>query len=206
MTGIYRIIPAVLLLYACGSAEESDPTPVGMYRAEVMSDLGLTDPVDPYTASVAARDFVSSKVMDSSTEPKIDRKSRAALHDLYLKVKSGQAVLVCSGMSLVMEFALEEIGVEARSIILASEDFFTYGRDYPSSSHVAVEVYVGAPVVFDPYFNATYQCGGVGDLLSAEQMVQCRGNVTWIQGPYPHWQRVLDRATLEHLTYATLTF
>jgi len=202
MAGLKYILPVVLLLSACGSAEESDPTPVGTYRAEVMADLALTEPIDPYTASVAARDFVSSKVMDSSTEPKINRKSRSAMHDLYVKVKGGQERLQCSGMALVMQFMLEEIGVPVRSVILASEDFFTYGRDYPNSSHVTVEA---NGVVLDPYFNASFQCGGVGDLLSTDQMVQCGNNVAPVMGPYPHWQRPIP-ADLPRYLYATMTF
>lgn len=193
MTKLITLI--ALLLASCGSYNEGNSEHT--FRAEIMADLGLTEPVDNVTAAIAARDFVSARVMDSTWEQSSIPKHRIGRYGLYSKVRDGTARLQCSGMAAVLEFMLDEMGIPARMVAFASEDVFTYNDwNYPQSSHIAVEIENG--FVIDPYFNTAYQCGGTGDYLSAQEMVACRYSVTWVRGPIP---TAIGRADIEALTY-----
>lgn len=195
-----------VFLCACGggggSGSSSPEQP--SYRAEIMADLGLVDPIDETQAAIQARHFVSTNVVDSTYEPSIPS-DHEQLHALYVSVKNREAKLQCSGMARVLQFMLNELGIQSKMVILASEEAIAYGLNYPQSSHVVLEAVTDKPIVLDAYFNASYQCQGVGNLLSADEMVACRYGVTWIKGDvFAIGRAAIDSVNFQHYLYQAI--
>jgi hypothetical protein len=193
---IVLLVFAFAVLLLVGRSSDTS-VPSWTYRDEIMNDLGIADPVDPVQVAIAARNFVSTHVIDATAEPSIPR-SRDGRYAMYQQLKKNNVRLQCSGMSALLQFMLNEVGVPSHMVILASEDAIAFGLNHPQSSHVVLEAGVDKPFVVDTYFNAAFKCGGVGDLLSADEMVDCRYGVTWEQGPLPN---TTGRASMASTNY-----
>jgi hypothetical protein len=179
---IVLLVFAFAVLLLVGRSSDTS-VPSWTYRDEIMNDLGIADPVDPVQVAIAARNFVSTHVIDATAEPSIPR-SRDGRYAMYQQLKKNNVRLQCSGMSALLQFMLNEVGVPSHMVILASEDAIAFGLNHPQSSHVVLE--------------AAFKCGGVGDLLSADEMVDCRYGVTWEQGPLPN---TTGRASMASTNY-----
>lgn len=184
MAGIYRIIPLVLLLSGCGSGSDDIGSPVGSYRAEVMSDLGLTEPVSPMDAAIKAREFLyaQNSPVYYSTSPthKTETKNRDRMHAMYVGIKDGSRIYVCDGLAYTLKFMMEEIGLQARVVVIGNAAHF--GGPGQDASHVIPEVLIdGRWVAVDPLFNTTYHING-GPAVSMAEAVARATQVTWQYG------------------------
>ena len=173
------------LLSACAGSEDSPVPPVGAYRAEIAADLGLTDSMPPEQVAALAREWVYTKNHPLPDTPATLGRPGV---DLYRALRDGQERHWCMGMAHVLAWMLEELGIPARQVALATPAFFAGAK---FETHDTVEVFVGRWVVHDPSFNVTYQCAG-GDDAGITDLFQCQDAVTWRYGKVVYAERTLE--------------
>lgn len=181
----------VFLLVGCGAPLESPN-----YGQEIRADLGYsqTETIDPLDAAIRAREFIyatNSPVTVNTSSDEYYYYNREVKYQAYANMKRG-AIYVCDGMSQVFVFMMEELGFQARVVIIGSAPFFD-NLDKNQPSHTLPEVMIGAKwLAVDPTFNTVYQCRGEGPYLSASGMIACGAETTWLYGRNIDPQRTIE--------------
>jgi hypothetical protein len=120
----------------------------------VRRDAGLPikAPLDPKRAALAVRDYIYR-----SYQFGIERFPDTNPETLYASLSTRDGTMFCGGISLSYIWALQAIGIPARFIQLAGDDFLGGMDDY--DTHVTVEVFLdGAWQISDPTYNVSVSC------------------------------------------------
>ena len=176
---VLPVVIASLFVLACAGCRQTDQRPIpGTHRQEVLLDIGLepSRSFDDTEAALRAREFVyltNTLPADRSTR----FSTRSDFYPVYIAWKAGDAQFLCGGMSYVHAWMLEELGIPARSVLLATEEFFNGDR---FATHVTTEGYIDDQwQVLDPTFNAALHCGSsTADVLALREC----NDVNWTVG------------------------
>lgn len=171
------LIIMLALLTACG---HDDYIP-GVHRDQVMADLQIAESDLENTEAVVAlvRDYVYANNIGPDNWPLFPPFGPVTpvddggdFYNQYLQWKAGNVRYQCGELGYVQAFLLEELGIPARGVALAT-------ADYPEdiyTTHVTTEAfYNGKWIVSDATFNVTFQCDG-GDDLGIVEMRACLDN------------------------------
>ena len=197
------VLLVIASIWGCGSAQEfeadsAEPVSVpqsqevgaptipvpGAYREEVLADLGLEAAhglTDREVAQLTMEFVYWNNVWPNEKSTPID--VNVDFHRFYIDWKNGDAKFFCGGSSYVMAWILEELGVPARGVQLASQDFIDGKNE--GETHVTTEVFLDREwIVYDPTFNVVFQCNNGKD-ASILDLVDCLmegGEITWKPG------------------------
>ena len=136
----------------------------------VIGDAGLSliGDVEPRAAADAIRDYVYRN-FDPGKEELPDKSAPA----YYASLSSTRNGMLCGGAGLAYAWALNTVGIPARVVQLAGQDFLS-GKDR-YQTHVTVEALIdGDWEISDPTFNVSIQCSrGNGKNLSVDGVLAC---------------------------------
>lgn len=148
-------------------------------RDIIFRDAGYPEPRDSMEASRAVRDWI---YRTNKVERGEAYSSNGAL--IYANLGKPGSGQLCGGMSTAYAWALNTIGIPARTVQLAADDYLQGEEE--GATHVTVEAYIdGEWRVSDPTFNAEFQCGDQEDLLDIKEMRECvakGGTLTSVAG------------------------
>ncbi len=184
----YSIIVILLILTGCGSSN-THYTP-GIHRAEVMDDLKITDLSDAKSVVAKVREYVylnniapANWPLKPPFGPVSGINTKGDFYNQYIQWKAGQYRFECGELGYVQEWMLEELGIPAHDVALATVDYFN-GNIY--TTHVTTEAYFNNKwSVTDATFNVTLQCNN-GEDASIHELKDCLnkgGTITWHSGP-----------------------
>lgn len=143
-----------------------------LQRILVLKSAGLpiTAPLNPHQANLAIRDYVyrSNRLGNAS------HTFQSNGHRYALLGEAGFEQL-CGGMAMAFQWALTKIGLPARTVQLAGEDFLAGKNQY--DTHVSVEVWLdGKWQISDPTFNISVRCSSGKGNLSVPEARDCIKN------------------------------
>lgn len=114
--------------------------------------LAIIGPLDPKRAALAVRDYIYRTYR---LEP--ERLPNASPAMRYASLSSPDGTMFCGGAGVAYVWALQAIGIPARFIQLAGDDFLD-GID-GFDTHVTVEAFLdGAWQISDPTYNVSVAC------------------------------------------------
>lgn len=119
----------------------------------VRRDAGLpiSGSLDPKQAALAVRDYIYRSYQPGTQKLPDDPAA------LYASLTTSDGTMACGGIGLSYVWALQAIGIPARFIQLAGDDFLGGMDDY--DTHVTVEVFLdGAWQISDPTYNVSVAC------------------------------------------------
>lgn len=129
--------------------------------------LPLTDEMETRKSALAIREYIY-RGFDLGDEELPDKNPAA----YYMALGSKQNGMKCGGASVAYAWALNAVGIPARTVQLAGEDFLA-GRDL-YQTHVTVEVMIdGKWEISDPTFNVTIRCSDKDENLSVHGVRAC---------------------------------
>jgi Transglutaminase-like superfamily len=143
-------IPSYLALYYRARAAASY---AALSNEIVRRDAGLpiNGSLDPKQAALAVRDYIYRSYQLG------DQKLPDNAAALYASLTTRDGTMSCGGIGLSYVWALQAIGIPARFIQLAGDDFLGGMDDY--DTHVTVEVFLdGAWQLSDPTYNVSVSC------------------------------------------------
>lgn len=138
-------------------------------KLTVLRDAGLpvSSSIDPREANEAVRDFVyrTNKVgVGTFAFRRGDQR--------YAMLGQNAGAQLCHGMALAQEWALSQIGVPSRAVVLAGENFLS-GKDR-FETHAVNEVWLdGKWQISDPTFNISVDCSDGKKNLSVPEAAAC---------------------------------
>jgi hypothetical protein len=161
---------------------EGNPPP-GYYRDQILKDLGIAQ-IDDYSEgqlALAAREFVylTNQEPEGEVTPidvTIDFASK------YEDWKIGDAKFLCGGSSYVLAWMLEDLGIPARAVQLATQNFIDgFNKD---ETHVTTEVFLnGQWIIEDATFNVSFSCDGKeASILDLAECLKSGEKIAWNPG------------------------
>ncbi len=128
--------------------------------------------------------------------------------DHFIKFNQNQVEMYCGGMAMTYSWLLGKLGVPSRTVQLLSKRF--YQGDTSGETLVSVEVFdnkLNKWIISDPTFNVSFTCDGQGELLSLQDLYDCKSRgreiaavengITYLPG---------RRLSEYHVKYADLLF
>jgi len=100
----------------------------------------------------------------------------------FISLDNGASKMLCGGMAQTYSWLLNQHGIPARTVQLATQKFVEGLRR--NDTHVSVEVFdanLGTWIVSDPTFNVSFKCDGIGPLLNFSELYQCKSNGKMIE-------------------------
>lgn len=153
----------------------------GVYRKEILSDLRINK-LDGYS-DLEITEFAREYVYSENVWPEgssSDVNVTADYYPEYLLWKEGVQKYMCGGSSYTLAWILEELGIPARGVQLATINFIEGLTDF--ETHVTTEVYIdGEWIIQDATFNTAFECDGV--LVGIQKLAECiEGEVVEVLG------------------------
>ena len=177
----------LVMLSGCGDKDYYIP---GAHKEELMKTLKITDLSDQKSVVSTVREYIYMNNVSPSGWPlrppfgavsPID--TRGDFYWQFLEWKAGSKKYQCGELGYVQAWMLEELGIPARGVALATVDYFSGGI---YTTHVTTEAYLGGRwVISDATFNVTLQCNGGENtnVLGLRECLSAGGTVTWLSGP-----------------------